>query len=218
MEVRIECEEQRVAARAAAMVLEGLTLFREAVAIETDSDVMELLQRIERGRGDRGRVSAEGVLTAAGEAFMRGDLPVLSGDDLLVLDSLLSVVAPAHDVELESLTAGSLTGVLRDVIRWLAERLATAVRASTGLLPANRTPNLTAFQAVLPEASGPRQIASGLLAFGASRFRTGYAMLRATGVRVRGDDRQSGSGVPFNPVFGGGPHWPIDVPRPGANA
>lgn len=218
MEVHIECEERRVAARAAAMVLEGLTLFREAVAIETDSDVAELLQRIERGLGVRGSASAGSVLATAGERFMHGDLRVLSSDDLLVLDSLLSAVAPADDVELESLTAGTLTGVFRELIRWLSERLATAVRASSGLLPANRTPDLKAFQALLPEARGPRQIASGLLAFGASRFRTGYTMLGATGVRVRGDDRQSGSGVPFNPVFGGGPHPPIDLPRPGANA
>jgi hypothetical protein len=218
MEVHIECEEHRVAARAAVMVLEGLTLFREAVAIENDSDVAELLQRIERGRGDRGSASVGRVLATAGERFMRGDLPVLLGDDLLVLDGLLSAVAPVDDVELESLTAGTLTGVFRELIRWLAERLATAVRTSSALLPVNRTPNLTSFQALLPEAGGPRQIASGLFAFGASRFRTGYTMLGATAVRVRGDDRHSGSGVPFNPVFGGGPHRPIDLPRPGANA
>jgi hypothetical protein len=216
MEVRIESEEKRVPTRAATMVLEGLTLLREAVAIEDDSDVAELLKRIEVGLEGRASAPAERVLAAAGERFMRGELPILTPDDLLVLDGLMAVVAPANELELESLRAGTVIGVLRGLIRWLAERFGAAVQATTGLLPANRTPNLTGLQGLLPRAGRPRQVAGGLLALGARQLRTGYTLLGATGVRV-GDDRHGGSGVPINPLLTG-PFGPVDVPRPGANA
>lgn len=178
-----------VPARGAAQLVVALVVLRDALSIAAESDATDLFSRLKKGPVMIDW-DAESWLRAAGVTFLHnGARRPMQWQDALLVEALLQSEPNLDDLELSILREGSLRGVFRGLFGPLKKRFTPAARASSMLVPGSVNGGFaSSIEELLPKDKRPREVAAGLCALSAERFRVSYAVLRATKVVVTDRD------------------------------
>jgi hypothetical protein len=126
---------KRLKARQASQLLAALVILRDALAIESDKEADEALERL-NGISDPDR-RADIEIMRIGKVLLFNDKEAFLDDRLynLVVQAFVQRTQDENDLELVSISEGSAIGVIKEGIKRISEKIWKGLSASAGLLP-----------------------------------------------------------------------------------
>jgi hypothetical protein len=192
MILKIETREAHLTARNAAQFLNALVVLREGLALAVlDQGTLAVEAAI--GQRVPDSQSAKSELLQAGRALMRGaEWPEISlSTRSWVTYSVLRNPLTKEQLELNHLEAGSLSGILRDLLKGLGGIIHNILSAANDLLPGNDGKDFaSALRGILlATQASPKTLylAAGMCVLAAEDLRLTLAALDAESIGVEAD-------------------------------
>ena len=194
MDIQFTIEMPRPTVRGAAQILGSLALMRDGVRLMVNGGYEEFTRELSYVASDGGRVQVPLDFLAisleqAGEVVLyKHDWPVLPPQEHLILtQALLQMPSPENDLQLVSVGAGSLDGVIKDALDVIGGFFRRLLESSNSIARGGEGQDLKevvrGIADVRPEGRA-RVLGAGVAMVGAESLRVSYETQGVVGVEV----------------------------------